>query len=51
MKLVFAAAFLSAYLEAGWLGVAAGLAGCALVWVFVLVYALRHGETHFETER
>ncbi|MDA0158750.1 hypothetical protein OM076_00620 [Solirubrobacter ginsenosidimutans] len=51
MKIAIVAALVSAYLQLGWLGVAAGLTGCALVWVFVLIYALRYDETDLEIER
>ena len=50
-KLVLAVALVGAYMEAGWIGVVAGIAGCALVWIFVLVYAIRHGETEIDIER
>jgi hypothetical protein len=49
-KLAIVAALIAAYMEIGWLGVAAGLMGCAVPYVYVLGFALRHGETSVEIE-
>jgi hypothetical protein len=38
------AALVAAYLEIGWVGVAAGLVGLAIPYACVFVYVLRHGE-------
>jgi hypothetical protein len=46
--LAIAGVLVPAYLELGWVGVAAGVVGLALPIVFVVVFALRHGETEIE---
>ena len=43
-RVAIAAVLVPAYLELGWIGVAAGVVGLALPIVFLVVYALRHGE-------